>query len=430
MSAALDAVLGAVQGQGRLPSVTAAVTRAGQETWAGAAGAETDPDRVYRIGSITKTMTAVLVLQLRDEGLLDLDDPVGRFVPETGYADATLRGLLTHTAGLQSEPVGPWWERTPGVDLGTLVSANDGSGRVAGPGEYYHYSNLGYALLGEVAARLRGRPWWDLVRERLLAPLGMAATSYHPPADCAPGRSVDHFAGTLTPEPHTDTVAMAPAGQLWSNVRDLLRWADFLAVGHPEVLAAATLAEMAREAAPAEGYGLGLRLMAVGERTLAGHTGSMPGFQASLFVDREQRDAVAVLANSTTGLGPERLPALFLGLADPPECEPWTPTVALPAEVVPVLGLWFWGNTGLTFEWSNEELVVRDLRSADVQDRFALADGRLVGSAGYHRGERLDVVRRADGSVSHLECATFVYTRTAYDPEVPIPGGHPPPSGG
>ena len=73
-------------------------------------------------------MTAVLVMQCRDDGLLDLDDPIGRFVPETGYASATVRSLLAHVSGMQSEPVGPWWERSPGVPVEDLLAANDGSG--------------------------------------------------------------------------------------------------------------------------------------------------------------------------------------------------------------------------------------------------------------------------------------------------------------
>ena len=84
-------------------------------------------------------------------------------MPETGYADATVRDLLAHVSGMQSEPVGSWWERSPGVELDALLAANDGSGAVAGPGEYYHYSNLGFALLGEAVARLRGATWWDVV---------------------------------------------------------------------------------------------------------------------------------------------------------------------------------------------------------------------------------------------------------------------------
>ena len=92
-------------------------------------------DTQYRIGSITKTLTAVAVMQLRDEGAARADDPIGRFVPETGYADATVRDLLAHVAGLQSEPVGSWWERSPGVELDALLAANDGSGAVARAGE-------------------------------------------------------------------------------------------------------------------------------------------------------------------------------------------------------------------------------------------------------------------------------------------------------
>lgn len=426
-----DDALASLQAAGRLPSVSAAVARGGTPVWQGCVSVL--PDRAvtsasaYRIGSITKTLTAVLVLQLRDEGRLGLDDPIGRFVPETGYAEATVRDLLAHAAGLQSEPAGAWWERVDGGSIDELLAANDGSGRVAVAGEYYHYSNLGFALLGEAVARLRGSSWWEVVQERLLVPLGMGATTYHPPADHAPGRSVDHFAHTLSAEPHADTGAMAPAGQLWSTVTDLLRWADFLATGHPDVLPAATLAEMADRAAPAEAYGLGLRVLTGEGRTLVGHTGSMPGFQASLFVDRATRDAVVALADATTGLGAERAPARFLAATDGPASgavRPWHPSPRpVPAAVADVLGIWFWGHTGFGIEWVDGELQVRDLRTGCLEERFRPDGDGFVGTDGYHRGEALHLRRRADGSVGHLECATFIWTRTPYDPQAPIPGG-------
>jgi CubicO group peptidase (beta-lactamase class C family) len=416
-----------------LPSVVAGVARGGEQVWWGAGGSHPEPDAgtAYRIGSITKTMTAVLVLQLRDEGLLSLDDPVGRWVPETGYADATVRELLSHAGGLPSEPVGPWWERSPGVALDALLAADTGGRRVAPAREFWHYSNLGYALLGAVAERLAGRSWWELVQERLLTPLGLAHTTYDAPPGAAPGSSIDHFAGTLTAEPATDTRAMAPAGQLWSTAGDLLVWADFLATGHPDVLAAATLAEMREPVLAGSEYGLGLRTIVVGERTFVGHTGSMPGFQASLFVDPAARDAVAVLANATTGLESDQVLELFLGERPvPPVEEVWVPTPAVPDDAAPLLGAWFWGNTALGFEWralqdGRGRLEVRSLRTGALEDAFERRDGVWIGVSGYHRGERLDVVRRADGSVGHLECATFVYTRTPYDPDAPIPGGVP-----
>ncbi|HET9421095.1 MAG TPA: serine hydrolase domain-containing protein [Nocardioides sp.] len=409
--------LEALQAGGRLPGVVAGVLADGELVWTGAAGMG-DVDQQYRIGSITKTMTAVAVLQLRDEGRLDLDHPIGRYVPETGYADATLRTLLSHTSGMQSEPVGSWWERSPGSDFVTLVAGNDGSGAVAGAGEYYHYSNLGFALLGEAVARLRGATWWDVTRERLLGPLGMSRTSYHPEAPSAQGFSVDHFAGTLMPEPHQDTGAMAPAGQAWSTVADLARWARFLADGHPDVLAAATLREMSRPQAPAEMYGLGLKLVDQGGRRLVGHGGTMPGFMAGIFVDPERCDGVVVLCNATTGLSYETTPEKFLGQPGEAMAVPaWVPTEQVPDVIVPVLGLWFWGNTAVELRWQNERLEIRGLNSTEVSDAFELRDGRLVGVSGYHRGETLHV------RPTHLECATFVYTRTPYDPEAPIPGG-------
>jgi CubicO group peptidase (beta-lactamase class C family) len=417
--------LARLQGRGRLPSVVAGVLTDGSLSWVGGAGDVAGPpdDTQYRIGSITKTLVAAAVLRLRDGGLLDLTDPIGRFVPETGYADATVRDLLAHVAGLQSEPVGSWWERSPGVELDALLTANDGSGAVAGPGEYYHYSNLGFALLGEAVARLRGATWWEVVSSELLAPLGMTRTTYLPTAPHAQGYSVDHFHETLTAEPHQDTRAMAPAGQAWSTVADLGRWADFLATGHPDVLARSTLDEMATPQSP--GYGLGLRLIDLDGRELTGHTGSMPGFLASLFVDRKTRDGSVLMTNAFAGQSMEGVPAVLLGDDEPEAVEPWRPSADVPDSVLGLPGLWFWGNTALELRWHHGLLRLHEPGVPQDAYEFDVRADRIVGTAGYHRGETLHVHRRADGSVSHLVCATFVYTRIPYDPDVPIPGGHP-----
>ena len=157
-----QAVIDRYQAERRLPSLVVGVLDGAELAWSGTAGAETSTDTQYRIGSITKTMTAILVVQCRDDGLLDLDDPVGKHVVAAGYGAATVRSLLAHVSGMQSEPVGPWWERSPGVGVEELLAANDGSGAVFGPGEHYHYSNLGYGILGELVARVRdGRgPSW------------------------------------------------------------------------------------------------------------------------------------------------------------------------------------------------------------------------------------------------------------------------------
>lgn len=423
-------LLDVAQATGRLSCVVGAVFDRHGVVWAGASGEGAGLAGQFRIGSITKTMTAVLVMQARDVGLLSLDDTLGDHLGEHlgngGYADARLRDLLSHTSGMQSEPVGPWWERTRGGSVDALLGANDGRGRVAAAGELFHYSNLGYALLGEVAARRCGAPWRDLVARRLLGPLGMRQTSYLPRPQAQPGWSVDHFTGVRVLEPVTDTGAMAPAGQLWSRVDDMVRWGQFLAGARPDVLAEATLAEMARPVTG--GYGLGLRLVLHTTGVLVGHTGSMPGYLAALFVEPHSGIGAVVLTNATTGVDQVEL-ALDLLDGGPHEDadlpEPWIPTAALPAEVVGVPGVWFWGNTAFEARWHNGGLDFRALATGARHYRFTLEGAELRGVDGYHRGETMRVVRRDDGEVSHLECATFVYTRVPYDRTVEIPGGHP-----
>ena len=427
MSVQRQRLLDVAQAEGRLTSVVGAVFDRYGAVWAGGAGQAPGLDGQYRIGSITKTMTAVLVVLARDEGLLDLDDPLAAHLGDVGYGDVTVRDALAHSSGMQSEPRGPWWERTRGGDFTALARANDGSGRVAPAGAWFHYSNLGYGLLGEVVARRFGTPWRALVSERLLQPLGMRATSYLPRPGAQPGWSVDHFTGVRVHEPLTDTGAMAPAGQLWSTLADLVTWGQVLGGARPDVLATSSLEEMQRPVTA--DYGLGLMLGIHPGGRLVGHNGSMPGFLAALHVDPDSGIGAAVLANATTGIDPRDL-AVSLIEGDPDAEDsrpaPWRPTVAVPAGAHDVPGLWFWGNTAYDVRWHNDGVEMRAMaRGNVVTDRFELVQGTLVGVLGYHRGERLDVVRRPDGSVSHLECATFVYTRTPYDPEVEIPGGHP-----
>jgi CubicO group peptidase (beta-lactamase class C family) len=431
----LLALLAQHQVSGRLPSLVAGVVRDGELAWSGAYGdhGEGDPaDLQYRIGSITKTFTAVLVLQLVRDGRLDLDQPAADVLGDVGYADRSLRQLLGHGSGMQSEPAGSWWERSERVTWDELVARNDGSGVVFPAGQQFHYSNLGYALLGEVVARVLGQPWSDAVRDRILDPLGLARTSYLPQGRAARGWSVDPYAATLTAEPATDTGAMAPAGQLWSTVRDLARYAAFLGAGHPDVLDRSWLELAAhpqagdRHAVMEFGHGLGFQLMRGGSGTLVGHTGSMPGFLAACFVDRDRRTGAVLLTNATTGLGPGVLARDLLDELErwePTLPEPWQQTTRVPDAVADVLGVWHWGNTPYVVSLDRGDLVMS--HDGTVVLRFEIRDDRIVGLVGYHAGETLHVVRREDGSVSHLECATFIYTRTPYDPEAPIPGGVP-----
>ncbi len=125
---------------------------------------------------------------------------------------------------------------------------------------------------------------------------------------------------------------MAPAGQVWSTVADLATWAGVLAGRRPEVLAPATAREMGGDRL-ASGYGLGLRLVDVAGTTYVGHTGSMPGFLASLFVDQATGDGTIALANATTGLDADGVARDLLTGDDPAPVPRWLPTGTVPEEV-------------------------------------------------------------------------------------------------
>jgi CubicO group peptidase (beta-lactamase class C family) len=202
----VDEIVAGTQARGRVPSLVAAVVRDGVLAHFTGAGnlPEPDPDMQYRIGSISKTLTAALVLQLRDEGRLALDDQLDRHLPGTPVGALTLRQLLGHVSGLQREPAGDWWERAPGSDLDTLLAGLTPDKLAYPPYRTFHYSNLAYGLLGAALHRLTGESWATLVTERLLEPLEMTRTTYHPTEPFARGHVVHPWHGTLREEPRHD----------------------------------------------------------------------------------------------------------------------------------------------------------------------------------------------------------------------------------
>jgi len=176
-----------------------------------------------------------------------------------------------------------------------------------------------------------------------------------------------------------------------------------------------------------------------GPRELVGHGGSVPGYLAFIAVDVERRTGVVELANATTGAvfsGHELLDILE---SHEPHVPPvWEPVEEVPAEVLDAVGVWHWGPSApyVLRVHGADELELSPVGGAGRGSRFVKKDGEWVGTAGYWRGERLRLVRSPDdGSVSHLDLATFVFTRRPYDPSAPIPGGvspspwGPPPGG-
>jgi D-alanyl-D-alanine carboxypeptidase len=428
------------QVQARTPSLVATVVRDGAPVWTGARsmidGHAPDAGVQYRIGSISKTLTALLVLRLRDEGRLDLADPLGLHLPDAppGTGDLAVRDLLAHTAGLASETPPPWWERTPGELRPTLADLPGPTPDLPPPARRHHYSNPGFALLGALVERLRGMPWFEALRGEVLTPLGMGRTTLTPEAPHAGGFAVHPHADLMRPEPLAETGLMAPAGQLWSTAADLARLAALLsgAAPVPGVLAAATLEEMRAPATPpttpdgSGGYGLGLALLTSGGRALSGHTGTMPGFTAALWTSPADRLAAVVLANATWAAGVSGTAADLIRITaehEPPLPAPWRPDSAADPELLALTGCWYWGTGPLVLRLrAGRDLELGAPDGSARASRFRPApDGSAAwtGLDGYYAGETLRPVTGPDGEVTHLDLGSFVLTREPYGPASP-----------
>ncbi len=422
-------MLAAAQAEQRMPSVSAAVFRGDELIWQQALGladvergVEATPETQYRIGSITKTFTAVGVLQLRDAGELSLDEPLTTYLPESAHAP-TIGRMLAHSSGLQREPPGEIWETMKAPSREELLAGTTDAEQVLEPGSWWHYSNLAFALLGEVVARAHGGTWEEALRTRILEPLGLSRTTAEEADPAARGYFVEPYSDAVRLEPELDLGGAGALGKLWSTTGDLARWGAFLGAGDDRVLKASTLEEMSHVRAMVDhagwtlAWGTGLELYRRGEHVFVGHGGAMPGHLAGLVVDRTTKIGAAVLTNSGAGASPEKL-ALDLATAAigalPAVVEPWQPGDAVPLELEPLLGPWWTEGHQIVLSWRRGRLEAKLLDGVpgrdtsyfepDGPDRFRSVEGR-------ERGELLRVVRDEDGGVEKLYFATYPLRR-------------------
>jgi CubicO group peptidase (beta-lactamase class C family) len=414
----------------RLPSVSAAVFAGEELAWSDAVGladveqaVEASPDTQYAVASITKTFTAVSVLQLRDEGKLDLEDPLSKHLPEAAHGTPTLRRMLAHASGLQREPPGEIWETLTFPDEEELLRGLEEAEQVLLPMAAWHYSNLAYALLGIVVARISGTPFRDHVQERLLEPLGLERTTWGPGEGAALPYFVEPYSDSVRREPVLELGGKGGESGLYSTVGDLARWGAFLCDPDEAVLKPSSAAELhdlnvMADASWTRGWGLGIELSRRGERVFGGHTGGFPGFLSILAYSRRDRIGAVVLTNA--GNWPNLSPT-GLGLAEAaleelaPELGPWRPEEAPPAEIEPLLGRWWSEGDESIFSWRGGKLEARladapperesSVFEPEGDDRFRVISGR-------ERGESLRVVRDESGEVVKLYWATYPFTRT------------------
>ena len=339
-SASFQKVLDDTRATGGFPGVIALV-RSPHGSWIGTSGttgkgldgAPTPTDRT-RVGSLTKTMTATVILQLVQEGKLDLSDPIGDYVPGMPNGDtATIKQLAEMTSGIQpyttsdafqaqlfADPQKVW---TPEE----LIAFEKGQPAEFAPGKGWQYSNTNYVLLGMVIEKVTGMSIADVFQERLFGPLGMKDTVF-------PGTSNaiadPHLRGVTVQGQDDGKTADATdwnpteaytAGEVISTLEDLEIWADALFTGKG-ILEPATQ-QMRRDSinhtippnTATAGYGFGIGDMG----GWWGHDGQIPGYTTAVMHNYDLDTTIIVLVNSDISLpgekGPEPAPAVQQALA-------------------------------------------------------------------------------------------------------------------
>lgn len=274
-------------------------------------------DSIFQIGSIAKPITATLLAELVSRGTVALDDPIDRWLddvrlPRDENGSITLMELATHTSGLprlpvnmpRADPLDPYKDLSVELLLeGLAETPLQARGRVA-------YSNLGYALLGQVLARAAGEPYEDLLRRLVFEPAGMTDASVGPD----PASSARRLAGFDKDEqvPHWTMPAVAPAGGVEATTADLLAFARF----HLDATeGSAPAMTQPRRAPMGEGTHMGLAwVIAESERgDFHWHNGGVGGFRSFMGFHRNSGTAIVALTNNSAGAGPDAPAAAILG---------------------------------------------------------------------------------------------------------------------
>lgn len=323
--------LEAQQAYHQIPALSVAVAHDQELVWSAAmgvahrsTGAPATTETLYSICSISKLFTSIGVMQLRDRGLVDLRDPLDKHLPwyavsqrHEGSPPVTVEGILTHSAGLPRESNHPYWTG-PDFPFPTheeIVDGLDEQETLYPARKYFQYSNLGLTLAGEIVAARSGMPYDRYVRENILGPLGMTHTYPDIPVEhrgglLATGYSAPTREGVREEVAFFQAKGIAPAAGYASTAEDLARFASWqfrLTGDREEVLHAHTLDEMHRvhyvDPDWNTFWGLGFSVSRRNDKTFVGHGGSCPGFRSQLVLQKDEKVAVAFMANAMVNAG-------------------------------------------------------------------------------------------------------------------------------
>jgi CubicO group peptidase (beta-lactamase class C family)/D-alanyl-D-alanine dipeptidase len=269
-------------------------------------------DTIYRVGSVSKLFTDLAIMQEVERGRLDLDAPVTRYLPDFKPINPfgkpiTLRQLMSHRSGLVREaPVGHYFDPS-GPSLTRTVASLNRTELVYPPGARTKYSNAGIAVAGLVLETTRQQPFARYLQRTLLEPLDMSRSSFRPDPvlvqDQARGLMWTYF-GREFPAP-TFELGMAPAGSMYTTVKDLGRFLSMLFAGgrgphgvivQPETLAQMTTPQFVKPGTK-EGFGLGFRISELDGRRRLGHGGAIYGFATELATLPDDKLGVVVVTS-------------------------------------------------------------------------------------------------------------------------------------
>ena len=276
-----------------------------------------DPGMVFRLGSTTKMITAATLVSLAEEGRIDLNAPVSRYVPDIApcIGKVTPHLLLTHSAGIKD--VAPMF----GSHDETALSINVHSWRddfcVDQPGAKWAYSNPSYVLSGYLAEVVSGKPYAEVVEEKVLKPLGMTHSSFRPTMAMTFPLAEGHNREMAIIRPAADYAGAWPAGSLFSNIDDLARWTTaFLNGGKLEGRQAIPSAVIAKLSTPyvtepngTTKYGYGLAIREVNGVVILEHAGNRDGYGSFIRMYPAERVAFIILGNRTGAVFPKSLAA-------------------------------------------------------------------------------------------------------------------------
>ncbi|HVE97606.1 MAG TPA: serine hydrolase domain-containing protein [Mycobacteriales bacterium] len=384
-------------------------------------GTAMSPETMFRVASNSKMLTSTMVAQLVEQGRLRYDDRLGDHLPwlpaASGMRAVTLRELLGHASGVfrDGRSADFWQLDGEFPDHGVLRGWLSEDPQVLPANDRFKYSNVGYALLGQVVEHVTRMSYAHLLSVAIARPLDLADTGAdldeHAAARLATGYTSSRDGMSRLPLPHASTGAYAPATGCYSTADELSRFADAHCLGVPGLLSDESKRAMHQPHWEVEGepqrYGLGFQCFDVGGRRLVGHGGAFPGFITATRLDPAERLVVVVLTNAIDAPAAELACGVVLLVNMAHEVADSLDVVDASADRFVGRFYSMWGVTDVVRLGSR--LVAVDLDRLDPTDHLTVLrpvsedELEIVSTSGMrYPGERVRYSFEADGSVSSV----------------------------